>query len=353
MKKHILLGILAIFAFACEEGIDPISKVAPGQDETAPVVSIRYPGEGAQIRVKEDITSVKIELDVKDDIEIGKVVLFLDDVKLAEYSDFKDYRHAVESFVYNQLTNGAHTIKVEAVDLTGKSASAIAHFSKTAPYKPLFGEMFYLPFDGDYLELVSIQEVGRIGSPAFADGKIGKAYAGAPDSYLTFKTADIVPALGSEFSAAFWYKLNTSPDRAGLLTISPNIDGDADRKDGIRLFREGSATSQTIKLNAGNGAADSWFDGGAAASIDATAGWTHIAFTVSPTEGVIYLNGEIVSQGAFTGVSWANCDWISIGSGAPTFTVWSHFSDNSLFDELRLFNKALTQEEVRTLMNAQ
>ncbi|GHV20840.1 hypothetical protein FACS189428_0400 [Clostridia bacterium] len=353
MKKYILLGILAIFAFACEEGIDPISKVTPGQDETAPVVTIRYPGEGAQIRVREDITSIKIELDVKDDIEIGKVVLYLDNAKLKEYSDFKDYRHAAESFVYDQLTNGAHTIKVEASDLSGKTASATANFSKTAPYRPLYGEMFYMPFDGDYLELVSILEAGKTGSGAFADGKIGKAYAGAPDSYLTFKTADIVPALGSEFSAAFWYKLNTSPDRAGLLTISPTIDGDADRKDGIRLFREGSATSQTIKLNAGNGSADTWFDGGAAAAIASTAGWTHIAVSISTTEGVIYLNGEVVSRGAFSGVSWANCSWISIASGAPTFTVWNHLSDNSLYDELRLFNKALTQEEVRTLMNAQ
>jgi hypothetical protein len=35
-----------------------------------------------------------------------------------------------------------------------------------------------------------------------------------------------------------------------------------DRTKGFRLFREGSATSQRIKLNVGTGAGESWNDGG-------------------------------------------------------------------------------------------
>ena len=49
--KHISAGaLLVLFAFACNEGIDDISYVAPGPDETAPTVAIAYPFAGAQIK---------------------------------------------------------------------------------------------------------------------------------------------------------------------------------------------------------------------------------------------------------------------------------------------------------------
>ena len=81
--------------------------------------------------------------------------------------------------------------------------------------------------------------------------------------------------------------------------------------------------------------------------------WVHIAFTISNTECAVYFNGEVVKDGAFSGISWSGCDIMSIGSGVPRFTGWEHFSDHSLIDELRLFNKALTQEEIQTIMGAE
>jgi hypothetical protein len=131
------------------------------------------------------------------------------------------------------------------------------------------------------------------------------------------------------------------------LPATPN-----NRKNGFRFFREGSPTNQTFKLNVGNGTADSWFDGGAAASINPTnTDWVHLAFTISDSNVVVYINGVVVSQGAFTGVDWTGCDVLSIASGAPRFMEWGHLSDLSHYDELRLFNKALTQEEVQAIMN--
>ena len=76
----------------------------------------------------------------------------------------------------------------------------------------------------------------------------------------------------------------------------------------------------------------------------------HFAFTLSDTEGVVYINGEVVTQGAFDGIDWTDCAVISIMSGAPNWTGWNHWSDGSLMDELRIFNKALSQEEIRTIM---
>jgi hypothetical protein len=354
--KQISAGALSIlFAFGCNEGIDPISRVEPGPDETPPTISVSYPLEGTKVQVKEDVAPLGIQFEATDDIEIQQVAFTLDGTEVGTLSDFKDYRRALQTFTYESLTNGNHSLVVTVTDLSGKSSSATINFEKEPPYQPVFeGEMFYVPFDGDYMDLVSIANATKVGSPGFTDAsKVGKAYAGAADGYLTFPTTGITT---NEFSAAFWYNLNSAPDRSGILTIGPPDPAlpatPNNRKNGFRFFREGSTTNQTFKLNVGNGTADSWFDGGAAASLNpATTDWVHLAFTISDTKVVVYINGVAVSQGPFTGVDWTGCDVFSIASGAPRFMEWGHLSDQSLYDELRLFNKALTQDEVVAIMN--
>ncbi|MGV8090285.1 MAG: LamG-like jellyroll fold domain-containing protein [Mangrovibacterium sp.] len=367
IQKYILIGtLILVLAGACNDGIDPISYVAPGEDETAPAVTINYPGEGALIRVREDVTSVNIQFEVTDDIEIESVTISLDGSQITSFSDFKDYRRLLGEYLHPTLTNGTHTLTVAATDLSGKNSSKSVTFEKVEPYRPIYdGEVFYMPFDGDYMELISITNATKVGSPGFAGTGVQgtNAYAGATDAYLTFPTAGL---LSTGFSAVFWYKLKlTQPrpsygHRAGILVIGPPDTGKADnlqnnRTSGFRFFREGDddGLSQTFKLNVGNGTADSWFDGGVTASLNpaVATGWVHMAFTISGTACAVYINGMPVSQGSFTGVNWTGCDILSIASGAPRFTEWTHYSDQSSIDELRLFNKALTQAEIQAIID--
>jgi hypothetical protein len=114
----------------------------------------------------------------------------------------------------------------------------------------------------------------------------------------------------------FWYKVSSTPDRAGLLVMGNNVP--EDRTKGFRLFREGNATSQRIKLNVGTGAGESWNDGGV---IDVTAGeWVNVAFTVTPTQTKIYFDGVQVNTATMSAaIDWTGCNLLSIGSGAPYF----------------------------------
>src|SRR5690606_11994277 len=133
------------------------------------------------------------------------------------------------------------------------------------------------PFDADFGEYVSVSEPGIVGEPMLTDEKkVGNnAFKSSADSYLTFPLNDM---LGNSFTGMFWYKVKSTPDRAGILTIG---DDASDRNQGLRLFREGSSNSQTIKLNIGTGSGESWNDGGV---IEVNNGdWINIAFTVSPT----------------------------------------------------------------------
>ena len=347
--KKIIIGSLTIgFAIACNDGIDDITKVDPGADITAPVVKIIYPAEGSAIKVFEEVTSLNIKIEVTDDIEIQDISVLLDGSEIANYNAFKDYRRALEEFTYDSLIDGDHKLTVIATDIEGKSTSSEVNFSKQPPYIPMFdGEAFYMPFDGDYRDLIGFDLATEIGTPGFSGTSYAgtNAYKGTDDAYLTFPTDNL---LSDEFSAAFWYKVNGSPDRAGILVVGDNAD---DRNQGFRLFREGNGTDQRIKLNVGTGEGDTWNDGGV---IDVTAGeWVHVAFTISQTKSTIYFNGiEQLSSDLPNGVDWTGCENITIGSGGETFSYWNHKSDSSDMDELRIFNKALSQTEILMMINA-
>lgn len=363
LKYVIFSVVISLMVVSCNEGIDPISPVDPGPDATAPVITIKYPTQGTLIRVREATVNINVDVEVTDDIELGSISLLMNGTEFARYNEigrnpaFRDFRRALIRRAFNNLTDGTHVFRVVATDLSGKSTTREVTFEKIAPYQPMFpGEIFYMPFDGEYLELISLQSATRVGNPGFAGVGVkagSNSYAGATDSYLTFPTTGLQ---SSQFSASFWLNLNAVPNRAGILVMGPpdpaNPTSMNNRTSGFRFFREaGAGVNQRFKLNVGRGTADSWFDGGAAADVDPTTGqWVHFAFTISPTQCVVYINGNVVSQGSFTGISWTGCDLLSIMSGAPRFAGWGHLSDRSFMDELRLFNTALTQAEIQTIM---
>ena len=348
LKNILTIAFIALIAVSCNDGIDGITQVDPGADASAPVIKINRPLDGTQIKVPEATASITIDFEVTDDIEIGSISVQLDGTEINNYTEFKDYRRfLIKDIVYDNVTTGSHTLTIEAIDLDGKSSSSSVTFEKVPPYVPMYdGEKFYMPFDGDFNELVTITPATEVGTPGFAGESVlgTNAYKGATDSYLTFPTNGLLNT--NEFSGAFWYKVSGDPDRAGILVIG----ADENRTQGLRLFREGSATEQRIKLNVGYGSGESWNDGGV---IDVTAGeWVHIAFTISETQTIIYLNGVPVNTGTMAGpIDWTGCDKITIGSGGETFSYWGHTYDNSPMDELRLFDKALSATEIQNMIN--
>ena len=227
----------------------------------------------------------------------------------------------------------------------------------TPPPLGVDGQIFYMSFDEDFEDYQSLAEATVVGNPTLTDGKKGKAYTGAKDSYLTFGINNLAAPLSSEMTFGFWYKVNANPDRAGILVIGPPTEGKAanqqnNRTSGIRIFRENASGKQRIKANIGNGTADTWIDGAAKADLDPAASeWKYITLVLTEGRVFFYIDGVEVAAANFSKISWAGCDIMSIGSGAPRFTEWNHLSDNSMIDELRIYNKALSANEVKSLMN--
>lgn len=348
-KNIFFIAAASMLAVSCEQGIDPISAVDPGPDGSSPVVNIKLPVENYEIKTGELVSPIKIDFEVTDDIELGNISVKFDgtDIKTYTSADYKDYRRLIDTLTYDNVTMGNHTISIVAADLAGKSTTKTITISKVPPYAPKYdGEVFYMPFEGDYMEMITFKAASIVGSPGFADDGLQntKAYKGAADSYLTYPISSFK---GNEFTVGMWVKLNASPDRSGILTVGATADN---RNNGFRLFREGSASEQRIKLNVGTGSGESWNDGDVVNP--KTGDWVHIAFTVKETENTIYINGNPVRTSTMSApINWDGCTDMVIGSGGPTFSYWDHKSDLSKYDDMRIFNRALTAEEIQSVIN--
>ncbi len=348
IKTILTYFLIALLAVACEDYLDPINSVSPAKDVSNPQITINFPSEGEVVQASEEVATITIKVLVTDDIELKSVTLQLDGTQIDSLSSFMDYRRADIAYDYTGLTDGDHLLTVTAQDLTGKSKSKTVNFSKiTIPtYEKLDGEVLYFPLDGHYIDLISQTPATVIGTPGFSTGKLGDAYAGAKDAYFTYPSEGVT---GSELSVAFWYNLNAVPDRAGIFMISHPPANPEDRAKGLRFAREADGAKQKFWLNIGNGKVDSWF---VPPSFEVTGDWIHVAFTISQTHAIIYLNGEVKAEGDYEGpIVWTDCSSISFMSGAPNVVYWDHFSDLSLMDEIHIFNKVISAVEVLNLYN--
>lgn len=353
--KYIAVWVLSVLLLAsCNEGIDPINPVSPGSDTEAPVITISYPDQGGLI-IAEEGAGLAINMVAEDDIELQSLTVMIDGSEYVNVTEFTDYRRyaPIGGLIVEGLETGSHSVKISATDKSGKSTSSDeVTFTVVVigSFEPAYGEIFYMSFDNTFLEYASITEPTIIGAPGFSDGKVSMAYAGATDAYLEYPLETLANA---EFSATFWYNVNPVPDRSGILTASPPDASNNLRTSGFRLFREGGATNQILKLNVGIGEGEVWLDGGAAATINPEeVEWVHIAMTLSATRAALYFDGIVVSEAELTApFSWLNCESLAIASGMPNFVGWNHFSDLSLIDELRIYDKALTQEEIQAQLS--
>lgn len=356
--KYLGFALIAILAFGCQNLDEPGFSDFPYD---GPVLTLLTPSvNGATvIRSNEAVAPVTIKFKVEDDLGIANITVNLDDIEILNMNEFTDSRLVIIDDLTKDVANGTHSLTIIATDINNVVVTKTTTFEKveTPPYEPLFsGEKFYMPFDGDFSELISGISAAEVGTPGFTStAKVGtSAYAGATDAYLTFPTAGL--NLSTELSASFWYKPNSNDPAAGILVMGPEDTANPataqnNRKSGFRFFRDNTNGKLRFKLNVGNGTADTWVDGGSAADVAPNSDWVHLAFTISNTAATVYINGQVVATNAFTGINWAGCDVLSIMSGSPRFNGWGHKSDINSMDELRLFDKVLSQNEINTLVS--
>jgi hypothetical protein len=137
---------------------------------------------------------------------------------------------------------------------------------------------------------------------------------------------------------------------AGWVNIAAN-------KPWARIFDFGSGTGSYMFLTPQSGAGGIRFaitTGGAGAEQQisttaalATGAWKHVAVTLTPSTGILYVDGVEVARGSIT------LNPSSLGATAGNFIGKSQFGNDPLLngqvDELRIYSRALSPTDVRTL----
>lgn len=369
--KLFLIGIL-LTAFGCEEGyIDDISAVDPGPDESAPEVTISNPTDDVFIPFTENSADVSFKFKASDDIELQSVSIALDGTELASFSDFVDYRNANNSFTYEDLPVGEYVFEVIAVDLSGKTTTESITFEVTNEYVPKDGEIFYMAFEGGiYLDLVSEQSATTGGAPGFADGIKGEALSldVANQSYILFP-GDTVASVES-FTLSFWVNAEFVDEGGdggidgvlGLVNLS-NINNFWGNIDFFVENGSNPTDGADMRIHITNGASETWITSVNAVP-DFFGGWTNHALTYDATssEFKYYINGELkaTTAAAWDGaMAFENSGPMVFGTVQfqtnPSLTSatgsqpWASFLTGEI-DEVRIFNKALSAEEIQAIV---
>ncbi|MEM6452889.1 MAG: LamG-like jellyroll fold domain-containing protein, partial [Cyanobacteria bacterium P01_D01_bin.105] len=136
----------------------------------------------------------------------------------------------------------------------------------------------------------------------------------------------------ADFSVAFWIKLEadaegnwrsvlhkgeTNQDRTFAMWLMPNDNRFHYRISTTESWNEGSTSQSALELNQ----------------------WTHISYVKSGNQLSLYLDGQLDSSVTLQGEVIANDDLLRIGSNAL----------NASIDELKLYDRALTTEDLKSL----
>ena len=219
----------------------------------------------------------------------------------------------------------------------------------------------HFAFEGNLVDSVSNTAATNSGT-SNSTGIKGQGMQVGLGNYAVFTPTDAIKSLQS-MTIAYW--INTPINTAGIQTPVSFVNPDQFWGNLDMFFDGQSDASSVFKMHLfGNGGAnEAWLTSWSLAS--PWGKWIHIALTYDMTSEkfTFYVNGALVgtsTQAGFGAVNFANLPAIVMGTVQfqtnPTMTSatdhqgWASFV-LGVMDELRIFKKALTTDDVKALYN--
>ena len=204
------------------------------------------------------------------------------------------------------------------------------------------GLVLYLPFDegsGDVAKDVSGNgHDGKIDLPEWVAGKFGKAlkFAGADSG--TFVTVESAPDLNlNELSFMVW--INAENWDGTRQIVGKSVHGGCSGRAQYGLFSESGGFTLRFETAAGRANVNT--------ALPPAGEWVHVAFTNDGTIAKLFINGTEVANGAVPGKLNANDDPFRIAQDCDR----PNYIFAGLIDEARLWNRALSEAEIREFMD--
>ncbi|RVT98532.1 LamG domain-containing protein [Mucilaginibacter limnophilus] len=215
----------------------------------------------------------------------------------------------------------------------------------------------YWSFNGDLTDSIS-GTAGTATGATFAGGVKGQAMQGADDSYVVSNTPTAVQNM-SAFTVSTW--VNTPQNTDGIVGVM-DISNSTEFWGNLTIFFENGATADKglLKVHVRSGAKEAWL--GNYDVVNPWGKWINIAVTYDGvSKFVVYLNGSKLAeseQAGFGPIAFQNASKMVFGTvhfqtdpsltSATTKQDWASYLKGQL-DEVRIYDKALTAEEISAL----
>ena len=205
----------------------------------------------------------------------------------------------------------------------------------------LEGLVLYLPFDegsGDVAHDMSGNgnDGKLVKSPKWVTGKYGWALEFDGSNYVEVPDSDSLD-IEEEITIAAWiFPKLTGSQWQGIVTKGLDAQENYELLINTGGFMHTGWLFDTGRL---------WADRGAAGTLSADK-WQHIAVTYKPGEWVSYLNGEVVDRLTnANGKMVTDDEPLIIGDERPMNRLFQ-----GIIDEVAVFNRALSQDEIKEIM---
>jgi hypothetical protein len=311
------------------------AAAAAAADTTAPTISVTAPASGATVAATVDLSA-----NAADDVGVASVRFLVDGVQVGDVDTSAPYSIAWSS---RAVANGSHTLTAVARDASGnETASGPVAFEVVNAAVP--GLVAAWGFDeGAGTNANDATGNGHTGVISNAEWRPAGRFGGAllfngVDSWVTVvDAADLRLANGMTVEA--W-------------VLPTHIDG----FETVVLKERPGGLSYALYANnaeSGPGVPTGWVQtqagydlGASGTSIVPLNNWTHLATTYDGQAVRLYVNGVLVRTVDVLGDMETSATPLRIGGNA----VWGEYF-SGLIDEVRVYNRALTQAEVQTDMN--
>ena len=172
------------------------------------------------------------------------------------------------------------------------------------------------------------------GNVEVVNGKVGEAlkFSGG---HVDCGAGEDLTDIGDQITLEMWIK----PEKTGWAIIA------GISKSGSNSYVIAWSDQTRVDFNLWNGALETWpFHSVAQPALNK---WHHVAGVYDGSEAIIYINGEVDSKKAFEGVLKHNEENFWMGARKVDGLAF-----NGLLDELRIYNRGLSQAEIEKNLNA-
>jgi len=177
----------------------------------------------------------------------------------------------------------------------------------------------------------------------WSTGKYGSALTlNGADSYAEMSNSSILN--NANFTIEAWIYLNADVNYTQARIVSKQETASKSYSFGIFGNGYGGSTGNQLLLSIGTGT--TWFNFLSATHLFNQT-WYHVAGTQEGTNSKIYINGQLDKNGTTSTQTTNNTGVLTIGCQKQTTPSYIAFFFNGTIDEVRIYNRALSQQEIQ------